>query len=154
MKKNQKSNARKTKRVNKNKVRQVRASHNMNIRKKKSHDNEIKIQLKDSEAFMKKVTDLLMVYGSKLDQGGPNALGEHTADIIKILDQIDTDLKDFDEEHQKLQAEAEEFFAEKGGNEFYWLPTSIDLVQRIDDLRTRYAELYVLNHQSLLTYDH
>lgn len=154
MKKNQRSNNRTQKRAKKSQVRQVRAANNLNIRKKAAHDKEVQIQLKDSEEFIAKVTDFLMMYGKRLDNGGPDALGAHTQEIISVLETIDKDLKDFDDEHQKLKAEAEEFIAETVGNEFSWLPTSVDLVTRIDDLRNRYAELYVLNHQSILSYDH
>lgn len=154
MKKNKQSNARKNKRANKNAARQVRREKNLNIRKKKEHDKEVQEQLNYSEEFMQKVTDFLMTYGERLDKDGPESLGAHSEDIIKTLDSINSDIKEFDEEHQKLVAEAEEFFNEKGGNEFSWLPTTVDLVNRIDDLRNRYTELYVLNHQTLLTYDH
>lgn len=154
MKKNQRSNVRAQKRAKKNTVRKAKAANNMNIRKKAAHNKEVRIQLDDSEKFIQKVNDFLMLYGQRLDKDGPESLGKHSQDIIKVLETIDKDLKDFDEEHQKLKAEAEEFIAETGGNEFSWLPTSVDLVSRIDDLRNRYAELYVLNHQTIISYDH
>ncbi|AQT28167.1 hypothetical protein pVa21_226 [Vibrio phage pVa-21] len=154
MKKNQRSNVRAQKRAKKNTVRKAKAANNMNIRKKAAHNKEVRIQLDDSEKFIQKVNDFLMLYGQRLDTDGPESLGKHSQDIIKVLETIDKDLKDFDEEHQKLKAEAEEFIAETGGNEFSWLPTSVDLVSRIDDLRNRYAELYVLNHQTIISYDH
>ena len=154
MKKNKKSNARQIKRAKKNTARQVRVTKNLNIRKKKAHDTEVRSQLKDSEEFIAKVNDFLMMYGKRLDEHGVESLGKHAADIVELLEAVDKDLKDFDEEHTVLKNEAEEFFADTSGNEFSWLPTSVDLVTRIDDLRTRYAELYVLNHQTLLTYDH
>lgn len=154
MKKNQRSNARAQKRAKKNTVRKAKAANNMNIRKKAAHNKEVRSQLDDSEMFIQKVNDFLMMYGKRLDADGPESLGKHSQDIIKVLETIDKDLKDFDEEHQKLKAEAEEFIAETGGNEFSWLPTSVDLVSRIDDLRNRYAELYVLNHQTIISYDH
>lgn len=145
---------RKQKRAKKNTERKTRVSKNLNIRKKKAHDKEVREQLNDSEQFIQKVNDFLMMYGTRLDTDGVESLGVNSSKIIAILESIDKDLKDFDEEHLVLKNEAEEFFAETGGNEFSWLPTSIDLVSRIDNLRTRYSELYVLNHQTLLTYDH
>ena len=154
MKKNKQSNSRQNKRVKKNTTRQVRREKNLNIRKKKGHDKEIQEQLNYSEEFMQKVTDFLMTYGQRLDKDGSESLGAHSEEIVKILDSINADIQEFDEEHQKLVTEANEFFAEKCGNEFSWLPTTVDLVNRIDDLRNRYTELYVLNHQTLLTYDH
>lgn len=154
MKKNKNSNVRKQKRAKKNTERKTRVSKNLNIRKKKAHDKEVREQLNDSEQFIQKVNDFLMLYGTRLDADGVESLGVNSSKIIAILESIDKDLKDFDEEHLVLKNEAEEFFAETGGNEFSWLPTSIDLVSRIDNLRTRYSELYVLNHQTLLTYDH
>ncbi|MRY60805.1 hypothetical protein GKD59_23610 [Parabacteroides distasonis] len=154
MKKNKNSNVRKQKRAKKNTERKTRVSKSLNIRKKKAHDKEVREQLNDSEQFIQKVNDFLMMYGTRLDADGVESLGVNSSKIIAILESIDKDLKDFDEEHLVLKNEAEEFFAETGGNEFSWLPTSIDLVSRIDNLRTRYSELYVLNHQTLLTYDH
>lgn len=145
---------RKQKRAKKNTERKTRVSKSLNIRKKKAHDKEVREQLNDSEQFIQKVNDFLMMYGTRLDADGVESLGVNSSKIIAILESIDKDLKDFDEEHLVLKNEAEEFFAETGGNEFSWLPTSIDLVSRIDNLRTRYSELYVLNHQTLLTYDH
>lgn len=154
MKKNNHSGARKQKRAKKVTGRKVTVSKNMNIRKKKAHDVEVKQQLKDSEEFIQKINDFLMLYGKRLDEDGSDSLGINSQEIISILETIDSDLKDFNEEHLILKNEAEEFFAETGGNEFTWLPTSVDLVTRIDDLRTRYAELYVLNHQTIISYDH
>ena len=154
MKKNKKSNTRQNKRAKKTNTRKVRVTKNLNIRKKKTHDDEIRTQLGYTEDFITKVNDFLMMYGSRLDKNGAESLGFHSAEIINLLNVIDKDLKDFDEEHTVLKNEAEEFFADATGNEFSWLPASVDLITRIDDLRSRYAELYVLNHQTLLTYDH
>lgn len=154
MKKNKKSNARSNKRAKKNIVRKTRSVKNMNIRMKKSHDREVSEQLEHSEGFITKVNDFMMVYAKRIDEHGLESLGKDANDIVKLLETMDKDLKDFDEQFTVLKNEAEEFFAETGGNEFVWLPTAIDLVARIDDLRTRYTELYVLNHQTLLTYDH
>ena len=145
-KKNNSRKVRKTRERDQNKIR---------LRKKKAYDKEIKEQIKSSNEFIDRVNGVLAVYGSALDANGRDSLGAESENIIKVLDSIDADLKDFNETFEKLNQEAEEFFADTAAGDIYgWLPTTVDLVFRFDTNLTQYMELFILNHRTLLSYDH
>lgn len=150
----------KTKATKKNNSRKVRKSRerdqNKNrLRKKKAYEKEIKDQIKSSNEFIERVNGVLSIYGRVLDTNGRDSLGVESENIIKVLDSINEDLEDFYETFEKLNREAEEFFADNSAGDIYsWLPTTVDLVYRFDQNLTQYTELFILNHRTLLSYDH
>jgi len=131
------------------KVKKGKRTVDMNIKNKASHDREVSIQLQMCEEFVTRVNECLFKYGSAIDNEGTEALGGDSDEIIEILNTIDTDLKAFDTEYQKLATQSKEFIAWKGGEEYEWTATSIGLCTDMNSLRDQYVHLYMLNQQAL-----
>lgn len=124
------------------------------LARKKAFDFDVKKMVRASHQFRGKVSTLLDQYYANITTLGAASLGPDAPHIVETLDLIRTDLESYEAELTPVLKETEEFLALTEGDEFSWLASTVDITSRLENLLNQYAELYILNHQTLLTYEH
>lgn len=127
----------------------VKKKNNKMTNTKVNYDNEVKKQIRFNDEYIDNVNDIIQGIAKQLDTD-TSLTKDVKSSIDKILNTMDTDLKNFINENDKIVERAEEYINDK--NQASWDKTSnsIILCTDLDSLRNEYVSMSMLNHQSIL----